>query len=87
MTKATASPTIPTHKRLGLNDRKNIQDRRKPSIQVDEELRVGDLRDSELVARRVAMLEEITCAAPAYIDRFGMPSSIEASFVCSNRTV
>ena len=37
MTKATASPTIPTHKRLGLNDRKNIQDRRKPSIQVAEE--------------------------------------------------
>ncbi|HEX3523500.1 MAG TPA: LysR family transcriptional regulator [Stellaceae bacterium] len=40
--------------------------------------RAGELRDSELVARRVAMLEEITCAAPAYIDRFGMPSSIEA---------
>jgi DNA-binding transcriptional LysR family regulator len=45
---------------------------------IDCVLRVGDLRDSELVARRVAMLEEITCAAPAYIDRFGMPSSIEA---------
>jgi DNA-binding transcriptional LysR family regulator len=44
---------------------------------IDCVLRVGDLRDSELVARRMAMLEEITCAAPAYIDRFGMPSSIE----------
>jgi DNA-binding transcriptional LysR family regulator len=45
---------------------------------IDCVLRVGDLRDSDLIARRVAMLEEITCAAPAYIDRFGMPSSIEA---------
>jgi DNA-binding transcriptional LysR family regulator len=45
---------------------------------IDCVLRVRELRDSELVARRVAMLEEITCAAPAYIDRFGMPSSIEA---------
>jgi DNA-binding transcriptional LysR family regulator len=45
---------------------------------IDCVLRAGALRDSELVARRVAMLEEITCAAPAYIDRFGMPSSIEA---------
>jgi len=45
---------------------------------IDCVLRVGDLRDSDMVARRVAMLEEITCAAPAYIDRFGMPSSIEA---------
>jgi DNA-binding transcriptional LysR family regulator len=31
-----------------------------------------------MVARQVTMLQEITCAAPAYIDRFGMPSSIEA---------
>ena len=45
---------------------------------IDCVLRVGDLRDSDMVARRVAMLEEITCAAPAYIDRFRMPSSIEA---------
>ena len=45
---------------------------------IDCVLRVGDLQDSDMVARRVAMLEEITCAAPAYIDRFGMPSSIEA---------
>jgi DNA-binding transcriptional LysR family regulator len=45
---------------------------------IDCVLRVGDLRDSDMVARRLAMLEEITGAAPAYIDRFGMPSSIEA---------
>src|SRR5258708_10260312 len=31
---------------------------------VDCVLRVGDLQDSDMVARRVAVLEEITCAAP-----------------------
>jgi DNA-binding transcriptional LysR family regulator len=45
---------------------------------IDCVLRVGDLQDGDMVARRVAMLEEITCAAPAYIDRFGMPASVDA---------
>jgi len=45
---------------------------------IDCVLRVGDLQDSDLVARRVAMLTEITCAAPAYIERFGMPASVDA---------
>jgi DNA-binding transcriptional LysR family regulator len=45
---------------------------------IDCVLRVGDLQDSDMVARRVAMLTEITCAAPAYIDRFGMPASVDA---------
>jgi len=37
-----------------------------------------DLQDSDMIARRVAMLEEITCAGPAYIDRFGQPASVDA---------
>jgi DNA-binding transcriptional LysR family regulator len=41
-------------------------------------LRVGDLQDSDMVARRVAVLAEITCAAPAYIERFGMPLDVSA---------
>jgi DNA-binding transcriptional LysR family regulator len=41
-------------------------------------LRVGDLKDSDMIGRRVAMLDEITCAGPAYIDRFGRPSSVDA---------
>src|SRR5271170_190491 len=45
---------------------------------IDCVLRVGALQDSGMVARRVTMLEEITCAAPAYIDRFGMPVSVDA---------
>lgn len=36
-------------------------------------LRVGELQDSEMVARRVAMLDEVTVAAPAYLERHGIP--------------
>ena len=45
---------------------------------IDCVLRVGDLQDSDMVGRRVAMLEEITCAAPAYVERYGMPASVDA---------
>jgi DNA-binding transcriptional LysR family regulator len=44
---------------------------------IDCVLRVGDLQDSDMIARRVAMLEEITCAAPAYIERFGQPARVD----------
>lgn len=43
---------------------------------VDCVLRYGHLRDSELVARQVAMLERLTCATPAYLEKFGTPSGI-----------
>lgn len=42
---------------------------------VDCVLRVGDLSDSAMVARRVALLPEVTCAAPAYLERYGTPRS------------
>ena len=42
---------------------------------VDCVLRFGALPDSELVARRLAMLQRVTCAAPSYLDRFGRPQS------------
>ena len=45
---------------------------------IDCVLRVGDLADSDMIARRVAMLEEVTCAAPNYLDRAGTPLSIDA---------
>ena len=41
---------------------------------IDCVLRVGTPQDSDMIARRVAMLEEITLAAPAYVERFGMPT-------------
>ena len=40
---------------------------------VDCVLRAGELRDSDLVARRVALLPEITAVAPAYVARHGLP--------------
>lgn len=43
---------------------------------VDCALRYGHLRDSDLIARRVAMLERVTCATPAYLERFGTPADI-----------
>jgi len=45
---------------------------------VDCVLRFGALPDSGLVARRVGMLERLTCAAPAYLERLGTPTSIDA---------
>ncbi len=38
---------------------------------IDCVLRVGELADSEMVARRVAMLEEATVAGPAYLAQHG----------------
>jgi DNA-binding transcriptional LysR family regulator len=44
---------------------------------VDCVLRYGALPDSDLVARQVTMLERVTVAAPAYLDRFGTPTAPE----------
>lgn len=43
---------------------------------VDCALRVGALADSDLIARRLAMLEETTCASPGYIARHGTPGDV-----------
>ena len=45
---------------------------------IDCVLRVGTLQDSDMIGRRVATLEEVTLAAPAYVERFGMPMHPEA---------
>jgi len=42
---------------------------------VDCVLRGGELQDSSLVARRVGSLRFLTCASPAYIERYGMPAT------------
>lgn len=43
---------------------------------IDCVLRVGNLQDSDMVARRVALLDEVTCAAPDYLERHGTPMTI-----------
>ncbi|TWI51750.1 transcriptional regulator, LysR family [Pseudoduganella flava] len=44
---------------------------------VDCVLRVGELRDSSMVGRRVATLAQVTCASAAYIERHGTPATID----------
>ncbi|AGQ32527.1 transcriptional regulator [Serratia liquefaciens ATCC 27592] len=43
---------------------------------IDCVVRVGKLKDSDMVARRLGEFEEVTCAAPDYLQRFGTPHSI-----------
>ena len=41
---------------------------------MDAALRVGNLSDSSLIARRVAQLRGVTCASPEFIERYGVPN-------------
>ena len=45
---------------------------------VDAALRVGTLADSDLAARRLTMLREVTVAAPGYVQAHGLPDTIES---------
>ncbi|WP_145572879.1 LysR family transcriptional regulator [Yersinia mollaretii] len=40
---------------------------------IDGVLRVGNLQDSDMVARRVALLPQVTCASPQYLQQHGTP--------------
>ena len=44
---------------------------------IDCVLRAGEPRDSSMVVRRVALLEQVTCASAAYLDQFGEPATLE----------
>lgn len=58
---------------IGLSDRKVdlVQDA------VDCVIRLGELEDSSLVARRIGAIELLTCAAPSYLERHGVPHTID----------
>jgi len=45
---------------------------------VDCVLRIGELGDSGMVGRRVAMLEQVTVASAAYVRRHGLPDKLSA---------
>jgi DNA-binding transcriptional LysR family regulator len=45
---------------------------------VDLAVRIGELQDSGLVARRIAWFDELICAAPEYLARVMVPTSPQA---------
>jgi DNA-binding transcriptional LysR family regulator len=56
----------------------NISDRQVDLISenVDCVIRAGALRDPSLIARRLADMAVVTCAAPAYMERHGRPADL-----------
>ena len=44
---------------------------------VDCVIRVGALQDSSMVARRIGTFQTVTCASPTYLERHGVPHTIE----------
>ncbi|MFV3130706.1 LysR family transcriptional regulator [Niveispirillum sp. KHB5.9] len=59
--------------KLGMNDRQIdiVQEG------VDCVLRVGELADSSLIARRLGLLSRVTCASPAYLQKHGVPKGLD----------
>ena len=41
------------------------------------DIRIGQVREGGVIKRRIARNRRILCASPAYIDRFGMPHSLD----------
>ena len=42
---------------------------------VDCVIRAGDVTDSSLIMRKLGMINEVTCASPAYLDKHGYPQT------------
>jgi DNA-binding transcriptional LysR family regulator len=45
---------------------------------IDCVLRAGEPKDSSMVGRRVATLEQVTCASAGYIGKAGLPTTLDA---------
>lgn len=45
---------------------------------IDCVIRAGEIEDSGLIMRRLGMIREVTCASPAYIEKYGLPVSPDA---------
>ncbi|WP_266168616.1 LysR family transcriptional regulator [Dyella subtropica] len=44
---------------------------------IDCAIRVGELEDSSLIARKIGYLRNVVCASPDYLRRYGAPKSID----------
>lgn len=44
---------------------------------VDMAIRIGQLQDSDLVAKRLASCRMVFCAAPSFVERYGVPKTAE----------
>ncbi|CAD6523081.1 HTH-type transcriptional regulator PgrR [Paraburkholderia kirstenboschensis] len=52
---------------------------------IDCVLRAGTLQDSSMVGRRVAQLQQVTVASPAYLEKYGEPA--DPSMLATHRAV
>ncbi len=43
----------------------------------DVAIRISELKDSSLIARKLVQVRRILCAAPSYVERYGMPQTME----------
>jgi DNA-binding transcriptional LysR family regulator len=41
----------------------------------DLAIRIADLEDSSLIARRLASIDHVVCAAPCYLEKYGIPEN------------
>lgn len=41
------------------------------------DIRIGHVREGNVIKRRIARNRRVLCAAPSYVERFGMPQSLE----------
>lgn len=41
---------------------------------IDVSIRIGPLRDEELIARQIGLSQRVVCAAPGYLDQAGVPA-------------
>ena len=41
------------------------------------DIRIGQVREGNVIKRRIARNRRVLCAAPAYLERFGMPQSLD----------
>ena len=48
-----------------------------PGAGLDLGIRIADLRDSSMVARKITANPMVLCAAPSYLARYGLPKNLE----------